>query len=104
MPVPATPARTAGANDRRASGTSGHGVVGLPDQAVVEAGAGAGVARRPLLVDLQQHGVAVAVEADATYPLSVARGLALGPVLPPAPAPVRRAARGQRAGQRLVVH
>ena len=55
--------------------------VRLAEQVGVEAGARAGVAGRALLVDLEQHGVTVAVEPDRLHPLAMAGGLALDPVL-----------------------
>src|SRR4051794_21671946 len=73
-------------------------------QLAVEAGALAGVAGRPLLVDEDQQRVAVAVQADVADPLAVPGGLALHPVLAPAARPVGGPARGQGAAQRLVVH
>src|SRR5680860_446385 len=45
--------------------------------ASLEAGAGAGVAGGPDLVDADQHRVAVAVEGDRAHVLHVARGVAL---------------------------
>src|SRR6266568_2956966 len=70
----------------------------------VETGAVAGVAGAAGLVDLDQDGVAVAVERDRPHELDMTRGLALDPVLPPAAGPVGAAAGRQRAPQRLVVH
>src|SRR6188472_1088373 len=104
IPVPATPARTAGPNQRRPSVTGTFLCLDVPDQAVVEAGAGPGVTGRPFLLHLEQDGVPVAVETDSAYPLAMTRGVALGPVLAPAAAPVRRPPGGHRAGQRLVIH
>ena len=94
-----SPSSTTGPNVRRGLTPSAH-----RDQVGVEAGAVAGVAGRALLVDLDQQGVAVAVEPDLLDPLPVAGGLALDPVLLARAAPVRRPAGRQRAGQRLVVH
>src|ERR671921_1078400 len=73
-------------------------------QLAVEAGALAGVAGRPLLVDEDQQRVAVAVQADVADPLAVPGGLALHPVLAPAARPVGGPAGGEGAVQRLVVH
>src|SRR4051794_22078082 len=70
----------------------------------VEAGAVAGVAGGAGLVDLDQEGVAVAVEGHGLDELDVAGGVALDPVLAAAAAPVRAAAGGQGAAQGLVVH
>ena len=69
----------------------------------VEARVVAGVARGSHLVDDEQEGVAVAVEADLLDPLDVAGGVALGPVLAARARPVRRPAGVDRAVQRLVV-
>src|SRR4051794_15610850 len=99
-PAPTIPPTTAGANHLR----SAIRVPGLPDHPAVEARAGAGVAGRALLVDLEQERVAVAVHADPAYPLAVTRGVALGPVLRATAAPVRRAPGLERAGEGLVVH
>src|SRR4029079_19190676 len=98
-PAAARPSTTTGAKPVRLRAASATG-----DQAVVEAGAGARVAGRTLLVDLDQERVAVAVEPDLLDPLPVARGLPLHPVLTARPAPERRPPGGQRAVQRLVVH
>src|SRR3984957_4604266 len=70
----------------------------------VEAGPVAGVAGGPHLVHPDQDGVAVAVKRDRPDPLLVAGALALDPVLLAAARPVRAAAGGERAVQRLVVH
>src|SRR5436309_508370 len=70
-----------------------------------EAGALAGVARAPaLLLDHEEHGVAVAVVVRLPYPLPVARGLALAPVLLAGAAPEPASPGGERAAQRLLVH
>src|SRR3984885_411298 len=70
----------------------------------VEVGSVAGVAGGPDLVHLDQDGVAVAVERHRPDPLLVAGALALDPVLLATARPVRAAAGGERAVQRLVVH
>ena len=101
-PPAARPSRTTGPKVRPPARLSAS--AGRQQQVGVEAGAVAGVAGRALLVDLDQQGVAVAVEADLLDPLAVAGGLALDPVLLAGPAPVRRPAGGQGAVQRLVVH
>src|SRR5207302_5482883 len=70
-----------------------------------EAGPLARVARAPaLLFDHEQHGVAVAVVVRLPYPLPVARGLALAPVLLSGAAPEPAAPGGKGAAQRLLVH
>src|SRR4051812_34975049 len=74
------------------------------EHVLVEARRRAGVARRSLLVHDQQHGVAVAVEADLVHVLGVTRGLALHPEPAPAAGEVRRAPGGQGEVQCLVVH
>ena len=90
--MPGLRSRWAGADDRgqRAAG--------------VEAGARARVAGGTDLVDLDQQGVAVAVEAHGLDVLGVAGRVALAPVLLARAAPEHDAAGGQRAAQRLVVH
>src|SRR6266568_3869383 len=70
----------------------------------VETGAVAGVAGPAGLVDLDQDGVAVAVQRDGLHELDMTGHLALDPVLLPAARPVGAAAGRQRAVQRLVVH
>src|SRR5258708_15596959 len=70
----------------------------------VPAGAVAGVAGRTHLVDLDQQGVAVAVERDGLDPLLVAGGVPLHPVLLAAARPVGAPPGGQGAVQGLVVH
>ena len=94
----ASPSPTTGHERAAAAQASG------PHEVGVEAGAVAGVAGGALLVDLDQQGVAVAVEPDLPDVLPVAGGLALDPVLLPRAAPVRRAAGADGAGQGLVVH
>src|SRR3954452_15430729 len=96
--APASPRPTVGAKLRLAIE---HGGWQLP---AVEAGALAGVAGGPLLVHLDQQGVAVAVEEDPSDPLAVTRGLSLDPVLLARPAPERGPAGGERTAERLVVH
>ncbi len=53
------------------------------EPAPVEAGAVAGMTGTAFLMDLDQHGVAVAVEPNLADPLPVTTGLTLHPVLPP---------------------
>src|SRR5688572_11548820 len=53
----------------------------------VEAGPGAGVARRPDLVDPHEEGVAVAVQRHGVHVLHVTGGVSLAPVLPAAARP-----------------
>src|SRR6185436_13301558 len=72
---PAPSARVGPRDPRRRSAIRGQQQVG------VEAGAVAGVAGHSLLVDLDEQGVAVAVEPDLLDPLAVPGGLALDPVL-----------------------
>src|SRR3954453_18547589 len=105
-PEPTRPSRTVGPNRRRWSAMPrlGPGGVRRPDQVGVEAGARAGVAGRTLLVDLEEHGVTVAVETHRDDVLAMAGGLALDPVLPAAAAPVRRAPGRQRGCEGFVVH
>src|SRR5690242_4598486 len=62
------------------------------------------MARGPGLVDDQEQRVAVAVQPHLVHLLDVAGRVALHPVLPPRPGPVRGAAGGEGAVQRLVVH
>src|SRR5947209_4491345 len=70
-----------------------------------EAGALAGVARTPsLLLDHEEHSVAVAVVVRLPHPLPVARGLPLAPVLLAGAAPEPAAPGGERAAQCLLVH
>src|SRR5438874_6952526 len=70
-----------------------------------EARALARVARAPaLLLDHEKHGVAIAVVVRLPYPLPVARGLALAPVLLSGTAPEPAPSRGKGAAQRLLVH
>jgi hypothetical protein len=69
-----------------------------------EAGAGAGVAGRPDLLDPDQQGVAVAVGGDGADVLDVAGGVALAPVLAAGTAPEPGAAAGQGAPDGLGVH
>src|SRR3712207_3482344 len=92
----------------RAANASGDGAVSPSRtgdlQRAVEAGALAGVAGRPLLVDEHQQRVAVAVQAHVADPLAVPGGLPLHPVLAPAARPVGGPAGGEGAAQRLVVH
>src|SRR5262249_11422904 len=64
----------------------------------------AGVARRADLVDLEQHGVAVAVQAHRVHVLRVARRLTLHPVLLPRPREIGGLASLQRARECDVVH
>src|SRR3712207_6501463 len=81
----------------RAANASGDGAVSPSRtgdlQRAVEAGALAGVAGRPLLVDEHQQRVAVAVQAHVADPLAVSGGLPLHPVLAPAARPVGGPAR-----------
>src|SRR5271157_1003590 len=70
----------------------------------VEAAVVAGVARRADLVDLQQHGVAVAVQPHRVDVLGMSRRRTLDPLLPPRARVIRRLPCLQRAGQRVVVH
>src|ERR1035441_3005904 len=74
-------------------------------EGAVEAGAVTGVTGpRPLLVDLDQQGVTVAVVVDAAHVLAVARGLALAPVLLSATAPEPGPSGVERAAEGLAVH
>src|SRR3954447_8875689 len=100
--TPDPPARSRAANSSRDGVVSPSRTGDL--QLAVEAGALAGVAGRPLLVDEDEQRVAVAVQPDVADPLAVAGGLALHPVLAPAARPVGGPARGEGAAQRLVVH
>src|SRR5438270_9950549 len=78
--------------------------IGGPEGAE-ETGALAGVARAPaLLLDHEEHGVAVAVVVRLPHPLPVARGLALAPVLLSGAAPEPAPPGGKRAAQGLLVH
>src|SRR5438552_13549183 len=87
------------ASDRKSS------LLGLSTERPVEAAVLAGVAGAPaLLLHHDEHGVAVAVVVRLAHPLAVARRVALAPVLPAGAAPEPRAACGQRAAQRLLVH
>src|SRR4051812_5258244 len=70
----------------------------------IEAGVVAGVAGGAHLVDLEQHGVAVAIQPHRVHVLRVSRRLALDPVLLPGARIVGRLAGFQRAGQGKVVH
>src|SRR5580704_16724277 len=70
----------------------------------VEAGPVAGVAGGADLVDLDDQGVAVAVQRDRLNPLVVPGRVSLDPVLLAAARPVGAPAGGERAMQRLVVH
>ena len=70
----------------------------------VEAGVGAGVAGGPELLDLDQQGIAVAVERRPAHVLAVSAGVALAPVLLPAARPEGHPALGEGAAQRLGVH
>ena len=97
-PLAAMPTRTTGPNVR-ALGSGRHPSSPSSKQVRVP-----GVARRALLVDLDQEGVAVAVHPDLLHVLPVAGGLALDPVLLPRAAPVRRPPGAEAAVQRLVVH
>ena len=56
------------------------------------------------LFDLEEQGVAVAIDKDTAYPLHMPAGLAFDPDAPPASAPVRHAARLQGLFERLRVH
>src|ERR1035438_4504507 len=74
-------------------------------EGAVEASAVTGVTGpRPLLVDLDQQGVTVAVVADAAHVLAVTRGLALAPVLLSATAPEPGPPGVERAAEGLAVH
>src|SRR6478672_11490703 len=70
----------------------------------IEAGVIAGVAGRAHLIDLEQHGVAVAVQPHGVHVLGVARCLALDPMLLPRARVVGGLAGLKRAGQCDVVH
>src|SRR6266705_2345537 len=87
------------ASDRKSS------LLGLSTERPVEAAVLAGVASTPaLLLHDDEHGVAVAVEVRLAHPLTVARRVALAPVLPARSAPEPGAAGGERAAERLLVH
>src|SRR6478735_11990337 len=70
----------------------------------VEAGVRTGVARGPELLDLDQQGIAVAVEGRAAHILAVAARVSLAPVLLTAARPEGHPTLGEGAAQRLGIH
>src|SRR5512133_3751818 len=59
---------------------------------------------RALLMHLDEHGVAIAVQPDFAYPLAVTTRLTLHPVLPTTAGKERGASRGQGLVQREIIH
>ncbi len=71
---------------------------------VVETTALSGVTRGTLLVDRQEHSIAITVEPDCEDPLGVTRGLTLDPLLLTAATEVGGLTGVQGMFQRLTVH
>jgi len=69
-----------------------------------EAGALAGVAGGSNLIDLDQEGVAVAVQMNGLDVLRVSGRITLAPVLTPGPRPEGHSSLFQGAPKRLIVH
>src|SRR5580704_6103255 len=107
-PAPAAPASSTSMNSLRIAGISGRHRGCIPghrlEQAGVETGPVAAVARGADLVDPDHQGVAVAVERHRLHPLVVPGRVALDPVLLAAARPVSTPAGGEGTMQRLVVH
>jgi hypothetical protein len=71
---------------------------------VVKAVGPSGVAGRPLLLDQQEHGISITIEARFNEALDMARGFALAPQTLSRPRPVTNLTTRQRLIQRGAIH